>query len=207
MLVVDACGAPPPEQAIVQAAAALCKGQVVAVPTDTVYGLAVSAFHAGAPELLFRVKGRPRGVDLAVLVAGTEQAMALCQRVPPYALRLVERFWPGPLTLVLDRRPGIDVNLGEHHATIGVRCPAHAVPLAICARVGPIATTSANRHGEPPLTTALDLAEHFGPGVALALDAGRCAGAPSSVVDCTGDAPRLLREGNISAADIDSAIA
>jgi tRNA threonylcarbamoyl adenosine modification protein (Sua5/YciO/YrdC/YwlC family) len=114
----------------------------------------------------------------------------------------MERYWPGPLTLVLPRRPDLDADLGEEDATIGIRCPAHPVPLAICAKVGPIATTSANRHGEPAITTAGGVAKAFGPEIALVLDGGNCDQLPSSVVDCTGGAPKVLREGRISVAEI-----
>jgi tRNA threonylcarbamoyl adenosine modification protein (Sua5/YciO/YrdC/YwlC family) len=109
----------------------------------------------------------------------------------------MDRYWPGPLTLVLPRRPDLNADLGEDDATIGVRCPAHPVPLALCRAVGPLATTSANHHGEPPVTTAIELAAAL-PGVELILDAGPCTGQPSTVVDCTGVEPRLLREGRLS---------
>ncbi len=202
MPVVPAHGDPPAPVAIRAAADALGGGDIVGLPTDTIYGLAADPFHTGASDRLFRVKGRPRSVELPVLVADADQAMALCASVPPSALRLMERYWPGPLTLVLPRRPGLAADLGEEDATIGIRCPAHPVPLAVCRAVGPIATTSANRHGEPPFTTAQDLAAHMGGEVAIVLDAGRCAGLPSTVVDCTGDTPRVLREGRVPGPEV-----
>jgi tRNA threonylcarbamoyl adenosine modification protein (Sua5/YciO/YrdC/YwlC family) len=207
MAIVGAHGDPPPASAVDLAVDALSGGDIVAVPTDTVYGLAADPFHTGASDRLFRLKGRPRRVELPVLVASEEQALALCTAVPSSARALMERYWPGPLTIVLPRRPDLDADLGEEDATIGIRCPAHPVPLAICARMGPIATTSANRHGEPPSTTAAGVAQVLGAELALVLDAGTCDEPSSSVVDCTGDAPRMLREGRLSAAEIIAALA
>jgi L-threonylcarbamoyladenylate synthase len=196
--IVRAHGHPPPAQAIELAVEALAGGDIVGVPTDTVYGLAADPFHTGAADRLFRVKARPRDVALPVLVAGEEQALLLATAVPRVARRLMERFWPGPLTLVLPRRPDLEADLGEEDATIGIRCPAHPVPLAICRRLGPIATTSANRHGEAPLTTAEEVQKSLGQEVSLVLDAGTCNGPPSTVVDCTGEVPKVLRAGPVS---------
>ena len=106
----------------------------------------------------------------------------------------MDTFWPGPLTLVLPRREDVAADLGEDDETIGLRCPAHPVPLALCREVGPFATTSANRHGAPPATEATALASGW-TGVALVLDAGVCDGEPSTVVDSTGEVPKLLRPG------------
>jgi L-threonylcarbamoyladenylate synthase len=202
MTTVSARGDPPPAIAIAMAVDALSGGDIIGIPTDTVYGLAADPFHTGAADRLFRLKGRPRHVELPVLVASAEQALSLCTAVPAEARRLMERYWPGPLTLVLPRRPDLDADLGEEDVTIGIRCPAHPVPLAICAEVGPIATTSANRHGEPAITTAEGVAKAFGPEIALVLDGGNCDQLPSSVVDCTGGAPKVLREGRVSVAEI-----
>ncbi|MHB1535097.1 MAG: L-threonylcarbamoyladenylate synthase [Acidimicrobiales bacterium] len=192
--VLDASGDPPPEQAIEAGAAALRRGDIVGLPTDTVYGLAADPWHTGASDRLFRIKGRPRSVELPVLVADVGQALALTHAVPEPAARLMARFWPGALTLVLPRAPEVDADLGEEDATIGIRCPRHPVPLAVCAAVGPIATTSANAHGEPPATTA---AAAVLAGVAVVLDAGTCDAQPSTVVDCTGQTPKLLRAGRV----------
>ncbi|MGH9115292.1 MAG: L-threonylcarbamoyladenylate synthase [Acidimicrobiales bacterium] len=200
---VPAHGNPPPAAAIAGGVAALRDGDIVGVPTDTVYGLAADPWHSGAADRLFLVKGRPRTVELPLLVAGIEQALGLTTGVPASALRLMERFWPGALTLVLPRREDVTADLGEDEATIGLRCPDHPVPLALCREVGPFATTSANRHGEPPVTSAAELAGSL-PGVALVLDAGTCDRAPSTVVDATGDEPRLLRPGAIDWQEIRS---
>ena len=202
MPVVDAAGDPPPPTALEAAARALSSGRIVAVPTDTVYGLAAGPFATGAADRLFALKRRPREVDLPVLVADEEQALSLASAVPPVARRLMARFWPGALTVVLPRDPDLVADLGSDEATVGVRCPGHAVPLALCRAVGPLATTSANIHGQPPLTTAIDVAASFGEAVAVVLDAGTCAGSPSTVVDCTGPEPKLLRDGRIPWDDV-----
>jgi L-threonylcarbamoyladenylate synthase len=204
--VVAAYGEHPPATAIDLAVKALSGGDIIGVPTDTVYGLAADPFHTGASDRLFRLKGRPRSVELPVLVSSVEQALALCTAVPVTARRLMTRYWPGPLTLVLPRRPELDADLGEDDATIGIRCPAHPVPLAICEQVGPIATTSANRHKEPSLTTAREVSESLGAELVLILDGGVCDGLPSTVVDCTGEVPKVLREGRLSPQEITAAL-
>jgi L-threonylcarbamoyladenylate synthase len=195
--ILDAHGDPPPAEAIAAAAAALNEGDIIGIPTDTVYGLAADPWHSGAADRLFFLKGRPRHVELPVLVASEAQALELTTSVPASARRLMETFWPGALTIVLPRHPEVQADLGEEDETIGVRCPAHPVPRALCEKAGPVATTSANRHGEPPLTSAMELAERM-PGVALVLDAGVCSGQPSTVVDSTGEIPKLLRAGAVS---------
>jgi tRNA threonylcarbamoyl adenosine modification protein (Sua5/YciO/YrdC/YwlC family) len=185
---------------------ALTAGQVVAIPTDTVYGLAADAFHTGAADRLFAVKRRPRDVDLPVLVASKEQALTLATGVPEVARRLMARYWPGALTLVLPRNPEVVADLGDDEATIGLRAPDHDVPLELCRRVGPIATTSANLHGQPTATTAEEVRALFGAAVPVVIDGGTCAGGPSTVVDCTGEQPKLLREGRIPWDEIQRAV-
>ena len=202
MPLVAAHGDPPPAAAIEAAAAALAAGRIVAVPTDTVYGLAADPFRTGAVDRLFSVKRRPRHVELPVLVADEEAALSLADAVPDVARRLMAAFWPGALTVVLPRRPGLAADLGSDEATVGVRCPDHPVPLALCRAVGPLATTSANLHGEATPSTAVALAELFGDSVTVVLDAGPLEGSPSTVVDCTGVEPKLLREGRIPWADV-----
>ena len=194
--ILAAHGDPPPADAIAAAAAALADGDIVGIPTDTVYGLAADPWHSGAADRLFLLKGRPRTVELPLLVADQSQALELATAVPESARLLMEAFWPGALTIVLPRRPEIEADLGDEDGTIGVRCPAHPVPRALCAVAGPVAASSANRHGDPPLTSAQALASTL-PGVALVLDAGACDGLPSTVVDSTGEIPKLLREGAI----------
>ena len=190
------------------AGAALEAGSVVAIPTDTVYGVAVDPERPGATDRLFALKHRPAHLELPVLVADLTQADALAgpHGLSALALRLADRFWPGSLTIVVWRRAGVDWDLGGNRETIGLRCPDHALVRRLCRSVGPLATTSANRHGEPPLTTAAAVAAAFGDGLALVLDGGTCAGAPSSVVDLTGDEPRCLREGAVAWSVIEGAL-
>lgn len=207
MPILPAAGDPPPEASLLAALEALAEGRIVGIPTDTVYGLAADPFRPGASDRLFEAKRRSRDVDLPVLVASVDQAMSLTTAVPGVAMTLMERFWPGPLTLVLPRRPGLTADLGDDEATIGVRCPDHPVPLALCAKGGPMATTSANLHGQPTSQTAEEVVAVFGDAVPWVLDGGRRAGSPSTVVDCTGTEPRLLREGRIPWEDVVGAVA
>lgn len=189
------------------AVAALRAGEVVAVPTDTVYGLAVDPSVAGATARLFEVKGRPRQVELPVLVAGIDQARSLAaEPLPKAAARLMERLWPGGLTIVVARRPQLDIDLGADDATVGLRWPDHPIPVELCRAVGPLATTSANVHGQASLVTATGVVEVFGEAVAVVLGAGPCPGTPSTVVDCTGAEPRLLRAGAVSGPEIERAL-
>ena len=186
-------------QAVDEAVAALREGLVVAVPTDTVYGLAADPFHPGATDRIFTAKQRPRDVELPVLVAEVAQAIDLClvDALPVSARRLMEQCWPGALTIVVSRRPGLPADLGRDDTTVGVRCPAHPVVRQLCQRVGPLAVTSANIHGGETPTTAESVAALFGDQVAVVVDGGVCVGAPSTVVDCTGREPRLLRAGAV----------
>jgi L-threonylcarbamoyladenylate synthase len=179
------------------AVAALRAGEIVVVPTDTVYGIAVDPSRPGATDRLFAVKARPTDVPLPILAADADQAFSLAADVSPVARRLAEACWPGGLTIVLPRRAGLDFDLGgADDATIGVRVPDHEVPRALARAVGPLATTSANLHGRPTPETAAGVAAELA-GVAVVLDGGRCAGAPSTVVVCNGDDWRVVREGRI----------
>ena len=194
--VLDATGDPPPAPGLARATDALIAGLVVAVPTDTVYGLAVDPVRPGASDRVFAAKRRSRDVTLPLLVADVSQAEAVAE-VSTEARELMARYWPGPLTIVLSRRPGLGLDLGDEEHTVGVRCPGHPVPRALCAAVGPLAVTSANRHGEPTPSDARAVASVFGPEIALVLDAGPGGGAPSAVVDCTGIEPAVLRAGPV----------
>ena len=196
-MIVPAMGDPPPPTAVLQAVRALGQGMPIGIPTDTVYGLAVDPFRPGATDRIFAAKRRPRDVSLPLLVTGMQQALTVATAVPPMALELMARYWPGALTLVVPAKPGTGADLGDDDLTVGLRSPAHPVPLALCAAVGPLATTSANRHGEEPLTTAEAVDASFGDALPVVLDGGVCAGSPSTVVDCTGQELKLLREGRI----------
>jgi tRNA threonylcarbamoyl adenosine modification protein (Sua5/YciO/YrdC/YwlC family) len=197
----------PPAAALARAAVQLRAGRVVVLPTDTVYGLAALPGVEGATAALFALKGRAADVPLAVLCASPDQALGLAAEgaVTAEVRRIVDRMWPGPLTLVLPRRPGLGYALGTSDATIGLRCPDQPVVRALAAAVGPLATTSANRHGEPTPAAAADVAALFGAGVALVLDGGPCAAPPSTVVDATGPHWGVLRDGVVGLADIEAA--
>ncbi len=201
-MIVPAVGDPPPPTAILRAVRALAQGLPIGIPTDTVYGLAVDPFRPGAADRIFAAKRRPRNVNLPLLVSGVDQALAVSTAVPDVALQLMRRYWPGALTLVVPAKPGLGADLGEDEVTVGVRSPDHPVPLALCAAAGPLATTSANRHGEPPLVTAEAVARSFGDAVPVVLDGGTCDGSPSTVVDCTGQELKLLRAGRIPWAEL-----
>jgi len=182
---------------------ALEAGEVVVLPTDTVYGLVARASDAAATARVFAVKQRTEGVPLAVLCASTDQALALAADPDDSAVQAVaRRWWPGPLTLVLPRRPGLGLALGEPATTIGLRVPDHELVRSVTERVGPVAATSANRHGEPVVVTAAEARRTFGDEVALIVDGGRLADRSSTVVDATSAPWRLLREGPIPAEDI-----
>lgn len=188
--------------AVERAAKSLLSGGLIVLPTETVYGLAALASDPDATRALFARKGRGADVPVAVLCADVEQAMALTSAVPPLARALAAAHWPGPLTMVLPRRPGLGWALGEPTDTIGLRCPDHDLVRAIAARVGPLATTSANRHGLPTPVSATEAAEQLLGPIDLVLDGGALAGVPSTVVDLTGDVARVLRQG---AVDINAA--
>jgi L-threonylcarbamoyladenylate synthase len=186
--------------------AALEAGAVVAIPTDTVYGLAVDPSRPGATDDLFAMKGRPESLDLPVLIGSIDQAEALAgpAGLSSPARRLAQEFWPGPLTIVVARRPGLQWSLGSHAQTIGLRIPDHAVARALCGAVGPLATTSANVHGAEPCTDADEVRRVFGADVVV-LDGGHCAGAPSTVVSLVEASPRCLRLGALSWAAVSAA--
>ncbi|HEY1988655.1 MAG TPA: L-threonylcarbamoyladenylate synthase [Acidimicrobiales bacterium] len=185
-----------------EAAALLTAGMVVAIPTDTVYGLAVDPMQPGAVGRIFELKRRPSEVALPVLVGGWIQVEAVARSLEPAAQELADRFWPGPLTLVVPRAGGFGADLGgppEATETVGVRWPDHPVVRALCSTVGPLAVTSANRHGKPPATLAQEVISVFSTDDRLAgvVDGGVCDGVPSTVVECRGEEARGLRRGGI----------
>lgn len=177
---------------------ALASGQIVAIPTDTVYVLAVDPFVPGASDRLFELVGRSREQDLPVFVASVRQALTLATAVPAPSRRLMDHLWPGPLTLVLPRDPEVAADLGDDDLTIGVRMPDHPVPMALCRDVGPLAVATASASGDPDFETAEEVADEFGDDVPVVLDGGVCAGLPATVIDGTGEDPLLIREGRLS---------
>jgi len=179
------------------AVAALAAGAVIGIPTDTVYGLAVDPTRQGAVDALFAVKRRPGSVEIPVLVADLAQAETFAVLEGP-AAKLAQRHWPGALTIVVARRPGVDWALGGDGASVGVRCPDLEVVRALCAATGPLAVTSANLHGEPPLHEAAQLRALFGDALGSVVDGGTRDGAPSTVVDCRVTPPACLRRGALA---------
>jgi L-threonylcarbamoyladenylate synthase len=180
-----------------RAVARLQAGELVAFPTETVYGVAARADDPRALARLRAAKRRPAEQPFVIMVANKE-AVATLAHVSPRALALMERHWPGPLTLILPAR-------GEAWgATVGVRVPDHAVALALLRAVGvPLATSSANRAGDPPPTEAAAVAAALGPELALVLDGGRSRlGKASTILDVASDPQRILREGGVSRAEL-----
>ncbi len=186
-----------PAGAVDAAVACLRSGGLVVLPTETVYGVAALTDHPLAVEELFVRKGRLADRRVAVLVADLDQARSLAV-FDERATALAAAAWPGPLTMVLPTAPGSD------EATVGVRCPDHALVRAIATVVGPIATTSANRSGDPTAVEAASAAASLG-GDLLVLDGGPCAGMPSTVVDLTVDPAIVVREGAVAVADLEAA--
>jgi tRNA threonylcarbamoyl adenosine modification protein (Sua5/YciO/YrdC/YwlC family) len=170
--------------------------RAIVMPTDTVYGLAALPGSGRAVDELYALKDRPESMPIALLVASSDQVSALAASVPPAAERLMKAFWPGPLTLVLAGREG------QGQATVGVRCPDHPFVRDLARRTGPLAVTSANRHGQPTAVTAVDAADSLTGDVALVVDGGPCAGVASTVVDVTDPGLPLLRKGSIRREEI-----
>ena len=184
-------GPNPATERLEAAERALRADSVIILPTDTVYGLAALPGSPRAVDDLYALKGRPVSMPIAMLVASREQVSSLAGPVPPGAERLMAAFWPGPLTVVLAALEG------PAAATVGVRCPDHDFVRALARRVGPLAVTSANRHGEAPAASARDAARSLTGEVALVVDGGPCDGVASTVVDATDPSMPLLREGSI----------
>lgn len=184
-----------------RAAAVLRAGGAVVLPTDTVYGLAALPSVPGATDALFRLKARAGDQPFAVLVADAEQAEALLEDVDEEVHGWMARWWPGPLTIVGRRSPRASgLALGAGPDTIGVRCPAHGLVRAIAAEIGPIATTSANRSGEPTPVTAREAAASLDGPVGLVVDGGPAGTVASTVVDATVRPWRVLRVGAVGEA-------
>lgn len=186
------------------AVAALKRGELVAMPTETVYGLAADARNAAAVERIFAAKGRPADHPLIVHLGNADALDEWARDVPESALRLIGAFWPGPLTLVLNKARWVDPVVTGGQDTIGLRMPAHPVALALLrAFGGALAAPSANRFGRISPTCAQHVRDEFPTGVAVILDGGASSvGLESTIVDLSGTRPRLLRPGSIGAAQI-----
>lgn len=189
--------------AMAEAAEWACRGLPVVFPTDTVYGVGVTPFDAAAIERLYALKGRPAEKGIPILLADLAALDAVARAVPPPALDLIDRFWPGPLTLIVPRRPELP-DIISPDDTIAVRVPAHAVACALIrAAGGALATTSANLSGEEPARSGAAAFAALRGRVAAVLDDGPSPGGQAStIVDCTGHRPIILRAGPLTAADL-----
>ncbi|HEX7996634.1 MAG TPA: L-threonylcarbamoyladenylate synthase [Streptosporangiaceae bacterium] len=184
---------------IAAAVAAVLQGELVVLPTDTVYGIGADAFRPGAVHSLLNAKGRGREMPPPVLVGSVRAANALVEDLGPYGQELIDEFWPGGLTLICRSSRSLKWDLGETKGTVAVRMPQDQVALDLLAQTGPMAVSSANLTGQPAATTAGGAREQLGESVAVYLDGGPCeTDVPSTIVDLTGDMPRLLRGGAVS---------
>jgi tRNA threonylcarbamoyl adenosine modification protein (Sua5/YciO/YrdC/YwlC family) len=199
------CTTPEGLAAGVEAAAkAVQSGQVVVLPTDTVYGIGCDAFDAAAVSAVLAAKGRGRDMPPPVLVPNARTVDGLARSVPAYARHLVDRFWPGALTLVLEAQPSLTWDLGETNGTVALRMPDHEIALALLGQAGPMAVTSANLTGQPAAQSVAEAQEQLGASVAVYLDGGPAPGGyASTILDCTGEAPVTLREGALTRTEVD----
>ena len=189
-------------QSIARALEILQAGGLVAMPTDTVYGVGALAFDAQAVERIYEAKNRPNEKAIPILMGDADDLHKVVASVPEMGFVLAGRFWPGPLTLLLPKHPSLPEGI-SNLPTVGVRVPDHAVARALLQAAGPMAVTSANLSGLPSTTLAGEVLAQLGGRIPLILDGGRTPGGiPSTVVDCTGADPKILRQGPISRDEI-----
>ena len=198
------CSDPGERAAGLRAAVAAARGgRLIVLPTDTLYGIGCDAFDSEAVTNLLAAKHRGRDMPVPVLVGSWHTVDGLVRSVSPAARELVQAFWPGGLSLVVEQAPSLAWDLGDTDGSVMIRMPLHPVAIEVLREVGPMAVSSANVSGQAPPATVTDAREQLGESVAVYLDGGRASHAvASSIVDLTGPAPRLLREGAIGAADI-----
>ncbi|MET1034871.1 MAG: L-threonylcarbamoyladenylate synthase [Arthrobacter sp.] len=185
---------------------AIASKQCVVLPTDTVYGIAADAFSPQAVATLLAAKGRGRSMPPPVLIPRLATLDGLATGISAEARLLANEFWPGPLTLILRAQPSLTWDLGETRGTVALRIPDDALAREILDATGPLAVSSANRSGRPAATTAADAEEQLGESVAVYLEDGRRPHegepVPSTIVDCTGDAPRVVRLGALGVEEL-----
>lgn len=183
-----------------RAAAVIRSGGVVAIPTDTLYGLAADPFDPKAVDRVFAAKGRAEGQAVALVAADADQVVARLGALTPMARRLADHFWPGPLTILIAASDALAPAVSAGTGRVGVRVPDHHVARALCRLVSsPLVATSANRSGEPPSHDPDEVAAALGESIDLLVDSGPTPGGPpSTVVDASARAPRLIREGAIA---------
>lgn len=190
---------------------AVGRGEVVVIPTDTVYGIAADAFNPEAVQRLLDAKGRGRDAPPPVLIPGQSTLDALADFVPDVVRRLVDEFWPGGLTVILVAQPSLVWDLGETRGTVALRMPANSYALELLAETGPLAVSSANRTGRPAAATAQEAVDQLGESVDVFLDGGAAGGAASTIVDASrvteaGGRVRIVREGAVTRAQIQQLI-
>jgi len=186
-------------EGLAAAEAAVRRGELVVLPTDTVYGVAAEAFDPVAVEALFKAKGRGRDRPPPVLVGTVRAAMALIHELGDSGKDLIDEFWPGPLTLICRSSPTLVWDIGDSKGTVAVRMPLNQVALDLLKQTGPLAVSSAKSAAPGPMpATAAEAEAQLGDSVAVYLDGGPCPGEPSTIVDLTGSVPRLLRAGVIT---------
>ncbi|WP_083733625.1 L-threonylcarbamoyladenylate synthase [Actinomadura sp. CNU-125] len=183
---------------IAEAVSAVRRGELVVLPTDTVYGVGADAFTPTAVSALLKAKGRGREMPPPVLVGSVRAATALVEDLGPYGQDLIDEFWPGGLTLVCRANRSLMWDLGETKGTVAVRMPMHELAVELLKETGPLAVSSANLSGSPAARTAAEAEEMLGDSVSVYLDGGTSGhGDASTIVDLTGPAPRLLRAGAV----------
>ena len=186
------------ERGLDAGASAARRGDLVVLPTDTVYGLGCDAFNPRGVTALLAAKGRGRDMPIPVLVGSPETVEGLAYGLSKAARDLVEAFWPGALTVVVRHQPSLAWDLGDSNGTVALRMPLHPVAIELLSIVGPMAVSSANRSGSAPATSYAEAEAQLGDSVAVYLDAGTSGEAvPSTIVDVSGPVPRLLRLGAI----------
>src|ERR1700751_2092216 len=174
-------------------------GELIVLPTDTVYGIGADAFIPAAVTTMLAAKGRGRNMPPPVLVGTARAAAALVDDLGAFGQDLIDEFWPGALTLVFRASPTLLWDLGDTKGTVALRMPLHSVALDVLKQTGPLAVSSANRHGQPSAMTAPEAEQQLGEAVSIYLDGGPCAdNIPSTILDLTGTIPTLLRAGAIS---------
>ncbi|TQS44141.1 L-threonylcarbamoyladenylate synthase [Cryptosporangium phraense] len=180
---------------------AVRRGDLIVMPTDTVYGIGADAFTPAAVDSLLTAKQRGRDMPVPVLVGNRRTLDGLVMAVPPAVHDLVDAFWPGPLTIVVEQAPSLAWDLGDADGTVAVRMPLHPVALEVLEATGPMAVSSANVSGQPPAATAKEARDQLGWLVEVYLEAGS-SGDPvaSTIVDVTGEVPRVLRQGALDLA-------
>jgi tRNA threonylcarbamoyl adenosine modification protein (Sua5/YciO/YrdC/YwlC family) len=184
------------DRGIAAAVSSLKRGELVVLPTDTLYGLGCDAFKKHAVSALFRAKGRGRDMPPPVMVGSRRTFDGLAYRLPKAARALADAFWPGPLTIIVQQAKTLDWDIGETGGTVAVRMPLHPVALEVLREIGPMAVSSANKTGEAPPVTAAQAQEQLASSARVYLDAGPCpAAVASTIVDLTGDVPQVVRAG------------